>query len=153
MPPGAEAAAPKTLPTLALIRDPILRHQAELAWRFGLLLAAANLLLLGVGLAATQPRRATNWNLLLALLAFIVYFNLINLSQAWIASGRYSMGGSMLALHGGMLALGLALIWWRDHAAVLQLFGGMRAERRAAPKPARIPAGDGPAYPPGEGQT
>ena len=85
-------------------------------------MAAANLLLLGVGLAATQPRRATIWNLLLALLGFIVYFNLINLSQAWIASGRYTMGGTMLVLHGGTLALALALIWWRDHAAVLQWF-------------------------------
>ncbi len=28
-----------------------------------------------------------------------------------------------------------------------------RAERRAAPKPARIPSGDRPAYSPGEGQT
>ena len=26
-----------------------------------------------------------------------------------------------------------------------------RAERRAAPKPTRIPSGDRPAYPPGEG--
>jgi lipopolysaccharide export system permease protein len=123
----ASAAAPKTLPTLALLRDPTLRHQAELAWRVGLLLAAANLLLLGVGLAATQPRRATNWNLLLALLSFVVYFNLINLSQAWIASGKFGMGGVMLALHGGMFALALALIWWRDHAAVMRLL-----PRRAA---------------------
>jgi lipopolysaccharide export system permease protein len=80
-----------------------------------------------VGLAATQPRRASNWNLLLALLSFVVYFNLINLSQAWIASGKFGMGGVMLALHGGMFALALALIWWRDHAAVLQLL-----PRRAA---------------------
>ncbi len=28
-----------------------------------------------------------------------------------------------------------------------------RAERRAAPKPARIPSGDRPTYPSGEGQT
>jgi len=28
-----------------------------------------------------------------------------------------------------------------------------RAERRAAPKPARIPSGDRPAYPSDEGQT
>jgi lipopolysaccharide export system permease protein len=93
----------------------------------GLLLAAANLLLLGVGLAATQPRRATNWNLLLALLSFVVYFNLINLSQAWIASGKAGMGASMVALHGGMLALALALIWWRDHAAVLAWWPRRRA--------------------------
>ncbi len=149
---SAEAAAPKTLPTLALIHNPNLRHQAELAWRFGLLLAAANLLLLGVGLAATQPRRATNWNLLLALLSFIVYFNLINLSQAWIASGKFGMGGTMLVLHGGMFALGLALIWWRDNAAVLRLFGGTRGARRAGPKPARVPSSDRPMDPAGEGR-
>jgi hypothetical protein len=29
----------------------------------------------------------------------------------------------------------------------------MRAERRTAPKPARIPSGDRPAYPTDEGQT
>jgi hypothetical protein len=30
---------------------------------------------------------------------------------------------------------------------------GQRAERRAAPKPARIPSGDRPTYPSDEGQT
>jgi hypothetical protein len=29
--------------------------------------------------------------------------------------------------------------------------GPLRAERRAAPKPARVPPGDRPTYPPGEG--
>ncbi len=29
----------------------------------------------------------------------------------------------------------------------------VRAERRAAPKPARVPAGDRPTYPSAEGQT
>ena len=128
---SAEAAPPKTLATLALMQASLPRYQAELAWRFGLLIATANLLLLGVGLSATQPRRASNWNLLLALLSFVVYFNLINLSQAWIASGRFAMGPTMLALHGGALALGLALIWWRDHAAVWRLFGTRRASSRA----------------------
>ncbi len=77
------------------------------------------LLLLGIGLAATNPRRASNWNLLFALLAFGIYFNLINLSQAWIASGRMHFGPMMLLLHGGGLALALALIWWRDNGASL----------------------------------
>ncbi len=124
---AAEAAPPKTMDTLALLREPGPRQQAELAWRFGLLLAAANLLLLGIGLSTTQPRRASNWNLLLALLAFVVYFNLINLSQAWIAGGRFAMGPAMLALHGGAFGLGLLLIWWRDHAAVRRRFGARRA--------------------------
>lgn len=146
---SAQAAPPKTLATLALMQQATPRHQAELAWRFGLLLASANLLLLGVGLSATQPRRASNWNLLITLLSFVVYFNLINLSQAWIASGRYSMGATMLGLHGGALAIGLLLIWWRDHAAVWRPFG----TRRATVKPARMPVDAQPARQTVEGAT
>jgi lipopolysaccharide export system permease protein len=72
-----------------------------------MLLGAANLLLLGIGLAATNPRLASNWNLLFALLAFVVYYNLINLSQAWVASGKVSMLAAVAGLH--LLALACAL--------------------------------------------
>ncbi len=119
---SAQESPPKTMATLALLQRDTPRHQAELAWRFGMLLAAGNLLLLGVGLSATQPRRASNWNLLLALLTFVVYFNGVNLSQAWIAAGRFAIGPTMLLLHGGALVLGISLIWWRDHAAIWRLF-------------------------------
>ena len=104
-----------------MLADPTPRHQAELVWRLGLLFGAANLLLLGIGLAATNPRRASNWNLLFALLAFAVYYNLVNLSQAWVASERMSMAMALLGVHGVACALALALVWWRDHAAVLHL--------------------------------
>ena len=35
-----------------------------------------------------------------SLLTFIVYFNLINLTQAWVASSRAAFGPVMLAVHG-----------------------------------------------------
>jgi lipopolysaccharide export system permease protein len=94
------------------------------------MLGAANLLLLGIGLAATNPRRASNWNLLFALLSFLVYYNLVNLTQSWVAGGRVSMGVALLALHGGAFALALALLWWRDHAAVTRW--GRRPARRVS---------------------
>jgi len=109
----------KAMATIDLIRQPSMRNHGELVWRFGLLLAAGNLLLLGIGLSAANPRRASNWNLLFALLTFVIYFNLINLSQAWVASGRFGLGASLAGLHGGAFLLALALLWWRDHAAVL----------------------------------
>ena len=115
---SAESRPPRALRTVELIRQPTPRNQGELTWRFGLLLGAANLLLLGVGLAATNPRRASNWNLLFALMAFVVYYNLINLSQAWVSSGRLPMGMALALLHGGTFLSALALLWWRDHAAV-----------------------------------
>ena len=115
---AAANQAPKVLSTWDLIQQPSPRNQGELTWRFGLLLGAANLLLLGISLAATNPRRASNWNLLFALLAFGVYYNLINLSQAWVAGERLSMGAALLGLHVGVLVVALASLWWRDHAAV-----------------------------------
>jgi lipopolysaccharide export system permease protein len=117
----AEARPPKALPTLDLIRQPTPRNQGELAWRVGMLLATANLLLLGLGLSATNPRRPSNWNLLFALLAFIVYFNLVNLTQAWVGNGRMGLGTALAGVHGGAFLLALSLLWWRDHATVLRL--------------------------------
>jgi lipopolysaccharide export system permease protein len=125
----ASTRAPKTMPTLDLLREPTPRNQAELAWRFGLLLGAANMLLLGIGLAAINPRRASNWNLLFALLGFVVYFNLINLSQTWVSGQRLPLAPALLAVHGGALVLALCLIWWRDWGNVVRL----RGWRKAAP--------------------
>jgi lipopolysaccharide export system permease protein len=124
-----EERPPKAMSTVDLLREPTLPRQGELVWRIGLLFGAANLLLLAIGLAANNPRRASNWNLLLSLLCFVVYYNLINLSQAWVASGRVGMGAALIGLHGGAFTLALALLWWRDHAAVLD----WRPQRRLAP--------------------
>lgn len=116
---SADNLAPRVMATWDLIQNPVARNQGELTWRFGLLLGAANLLLLGIGLAATHPRRASNWNLLFSLLAFGIYYNLINLSQAWVGGERMGMGAALVGLHGGVFLLAMALLWWRDHAAVL----------------------------------
>ena len=129
---AAESTPPKATDTLALIARPTARGEAELTWRFGLLLGAANLMVLGVGLSATNPRRASNWNLLFALLAFFIYYNLINLSQTWVAGGRVAMGPMLLGLHGAAFALAVALLWWRDHAAVVSL---MSRGPRQPPRP------------------
>ena len=120
---------PRAQPTIELLRDPTPANQGELAWRLGLVLGAGNLLLLAIGLSATNPRRVGNWNLLFALLAFVVYFNLINLSQAWVASGRAGIGTMLAVEHGGALLLALGLLWWRDHGASR---GRLGAPRRSA---------------------
>ncbi len=121
---------PKARSTFDLLTDPTPRHQGELVWRLGLLFGAANLLLLGIGLSASNPRRASNWNLLFALLAFVVYYNMINLTQAWVASGKASMGGALLGAHGGALLLALFLLWWREHRN--SSFGRRRPRAAAA---------------------
>ena len=79
----------------------------ELGWRVGMLLAGINFVLLALTLSSVNPRVGRSGNLLFALFAFVVYYNLINLGQGWVTSGRYSFAGFMVALHGGVLAIGL----------------------------------------------
>jgi lipopolysaccharide export system permease protein len=68
-------------------------------------------------------------------MTFVVYYNLISFSQAWVSSGRLGMGAALALLHGSAFAAALALLWWRDHAAVFSL------RRRAAPAPTPAKAG------------
>jgi lipopolysaccharide export system permease protein len=109
----------KTMATLDLVREPTPRNQGELVWRIGLMLAAVNLSLLAIGLAHVNTRRPSNLNLVVALVGSLAYFNSINLTQTWVANGRFGMAQALLVLHGGMFLLALALLWWRDHSAVL----------------------------------
>jgi lipopolysaccharide export system permease protein len=118
---NAEKLPPKAMATQDLLLSPSPRNQGELTWRLGMIFGCMNMVLLGVGLSATNPRRPSNWNLLFALLGFIVYFNLINLSQAWVANGRATMGGALGGLHGGALLLALLLMWLRDQGNRLYL--------------------------------
>ncbi len=121
----ADELPPRATGTVDLLRKPTPRNQGELAWRLGLVFGCANMLLLGVGLAATNPRRANNWSLLMALLGFVVYYNLINLTQAWVASGRVGMGTVLLLAHGGVFVFAALLLWWRES-------GHRRTPRRRA---------------------
>ena len=125
LPPRARASA-------ELLFNPTPANQGELAWRLGLVLAAANMLLIGIGMSASNPRHASNWNLLFALLAFFVYYNLINLSQAWVRSGRLGLGAALLLAHGGAFAIGIALLWWREHAMSRFVVRRVRRARRGA---------------------
>lgn len=139
-PKVATAAPPKALPTLDLLRERSPAGDGELAWRIGMLLASINLMLLGIGLAQVHPRRISNWNLLFALLAFVLMFNLVNLSQSWVGSGRTGLWTTLFVLHGSGLALACALIWWRDNAATLSwralpLLNGRWGRGAGAPGP------------------
>ena len=117
-------APPKSRPTVELMRSTDPLYLGELTWRLGLALGGANLLLLGIGLSATNPRRASNWNMLFALLSFVVYYNLIGLSQAWVASATMGLGPALLLIHGGAFVLAVALIAWRDNGTHWSLSKG-----------------------------
>jgi lipopolysaccharide export system permease protein len=100
-----DTTEPKALRSIVLLRDAKPAYQAELGWRLGLALAAINLVLLALVVSATNPRAGRGYSLAFALLAFVVYYNLLNIGYGWVGSGRVRFVPWMLGLHGGVFVL------------------------------------------------
>jgi len=104
-----ESSPAKARTTLTLVREPSPVNRAELAWRLGLAMAALNFVVLAITVSSVNPRVGRSGNLIFALFAFVVYFNLLNLGQSWISTGRTNFPLFFTLLHGGTLAL--AVFW------------------------------------------
>ncbi|MHB8948149.1 MAG: LptF/LptG family permease, partial [Rhodoferax sp.] len=97
----------KTRPTRALFENRTLPNLAELSWRLGLILAAVNLVIIGIAVSSANPRVGRSANLVFALFAFVLYYNLLSLGQSWIASGKFGFGAFLATLHGSALVFGI----------------------------------------------
>ena len=111
------AAEPQTRAksTLTLILEPTRLHLGELSWRVGLGLAAANFVVLAIALAGANPRGGRSGGFIFAMFAFIVYYNLINLGQNWIANGRFPFVTYVVTLHAGVAVLSVLWLAKRNH--------------------------------------
>lgn len=103
----------KSTSTLELLRKPTPNHAAELAWRAGLPLMAINLILLAIPLAYQNPRRGRMFHLVTAVLIYLIYSNLLNLTQSWLEQEKLPLGAGFWALHALVAALTAALFWRR----------------------------------------
>jgi lipopolysaccharide export system permease protein len=110
---AARAPTTKSLSTLALLRDPVPANLAELSWRIGLPTSALILALLAIPLSFVNPRAGRSMNLVLALLVYMVYSNLLSISQASIAQSRLSLLTGLWGVHFLMLVLLLVLFYRR----------------------------------------
>jgi lipopolysaccharide export system permease protein len=102
-------------PTPVLVLDPTPPHLGELAWRIGLALAGVNFVLIAAAVSSVNPRGGRSGNLVFALFTFVVYYNLVNLGQSWIGSGRATFLGMLVGLHAGMAVAGGAWLWKRHN--------------------------------------
>ncbi|PLZ00516.1 LPS export ABC transporter permease LptF [Burkholderia sp. WAC0059] len=111
--PVVSSLTPSALPTRRLLRNPTRDNLGELAWRAGLPLIALNLMLLAIPLAYQNPRRGRTINLVMAVLIYLTYSNLLNVVQSWIEQGKLSFGVGLVALHIVVGALVAFLFWMR----------------------------------------
>ena len=104
---GADQGA-ASLPQLLL--DNSAAARAELVKRIGAVLMLLNLALLAVPLSFVNPRAGRSANLLLALLLYIIYNNLLSFAQVNVANGKLSFFTGMFLVHFVVLGLTWALI-------------------------------------------
>jgi len=115
-PPGSEA---RTMSATQLAGDSGNKARSELLWRIGLPLLAVNLVLLAIPLAFVNPRAGRSANLIFAVLLYVVYWQLMSLTQALVGSGRVGFGIGWWAVHALVAAGVLVLFASRSSAARL----------------------------------
>jgi lipopolysaccharide export system permease protein len=100
---------PRNRPTWALLTNPTHQNLGELVWRVGVPLSALVLVLLAIPMSFVNPRAGRSANLLFALFTYIVYSNLLSVSQARVSQGRLDFGVGWWLVHAGMVLLLLFL--------------------------------------------
>ncbi len=102
-------ATHKSLSTLGLIQNPTRANLGELLWRIGVPLSALILALLAIPMSFVNPRAGRSVNLLFALLTYMVYSNVLSVSQARVAQGKLAFSTGWWLVHAVMLAVLLLL--------------------------------------------
>lgn len=102
----------RTMSTAELWSDRTAWNLSELEWRVGLPISAAILALLAIPLSYVNPRAGRSLNLILAIVLYMLYNNLISVTNAWVGQGKLSPGVGLWGIHAAMLAL-TALMFYR----------------------------------------
>jgi lipopolysaccharide export system permease protein len=89
----------KNLPVWELVARPTPVNLGELLWRLGIPLSALNLALLAIPLSFVNPRAGRTNNLIFALLTFMVYTNMVSISQAWVSQSKLPFEIGVWAVH------------------------------------------------------
>lgn len=110
---AAAVNSARAQPLAMLIANPTPQNRGELLWRAALPLMGLLLMLLAVPLGFVNPRGGRSANLLLALLVFVVYSNMVGVLQAAVSQERLSLAAGWWPLHVLAAVLVAFLFSWR----------------------------------------
>jgi lipopolysaccharide export system permease protein len=113
---------PRTLPAWVLIQDLNKAHLGEILWRIGLPFMAFVFAIIAIPLSYMDPRRGRYTALIMAVLLYFTYSNLLKLMQAWVSTGKLSFSIGWWLLHVVIALIGLTLIIYRQNRSIT-LFG------------------------------
>lgn len=103
----------RSLSTPALVADLNNFNSGELLWRLSLPVMALLLMLLAIPLGFVNPRGGRSANLLIALLLFIIYSNMVSVFQASVVQERLALSMAWWPIHLTAALLVVLLFSWR----------------------------------------
>ncbi|MBI3432717.1 MAG: LPS export ABC transporter permease LptF [Hydrogenophilales bacterium] len=119
-PVGAKETGIRQAPLKELLADSTPPARAELLWRVGVPLSALVLAVMAIPLSFVNTRARRSYGLMIALLLYFVYNNLLSLMQAWVAQDTLNPWVGMVASHLVMLVALIALFTLRTRQFALR---------------------------------
>ena len=101
------------LPTLYLLQNPTSWNLSELEWRLGLPISALVLALLAIPLSFVNPRAGRSLNLVMSILIYMVYNNMISVTNAWVGQEKIGAVMGLVGIHTLMFALMILMFYSR----------------------------------------
>lgn len=98
-------------PTGLLIGSNLVQDQAQLQWRISLPLSVLLLTALAVPLSRTTPRQGQYAKIFVGILVYLIYNNLLNLSQKWVAREEINVWIGVWWVHGVLLLI-ILVLWY-----------------------------------------
>jgi lipopolysaccharide export system permease protein len=92
-----------------LLHDPNAANMGELHWRLSIPFSAVVLVLLAIPLSYVNNRAKRAWGMLIALLLYFVYNNLMSIGQTYVGQGRMGIVEGLLLSHLPMIFTMLVL--------------------------------------------
>lgn len=124
------AMSSRALPTLTLLKQNTPFNRGELLWRIALPLMGVCLILLAIPLSFINPRAGRSANLLLTLLLFVIYSNMVSVFQAAVVQNKIAFGLAWWPIHALALLMMTLLFLWRinmnSRRHPLRLFAKLR---------------------------
>ncbi len=102
-----------SLPTRALLAAPTSQNLSELLWRGSLPMMGLLLALLAIPLAFVNPRGGRSVNMLIALLLFVLYSNMVSVLQSAVAQSKLSFLIAWWPIHAVAFITMVLLFSWR----------------------------------------
>ncbi|MEO8598962.1 MAG: LptF/LptG family permease, partial [bacterium] len=95
------------------LADRSVYNMGEILWRISLPIMGVLLMLLAVPLSFVNPRAGRSANLIIALLLFVTYSNMVSFFQSLVVQGKLPFGIAWWPIHLIVVLLIVAMFSWR----------------------------------------